>query len=204
VGTGKRLVALVGLAFVAIGGATAHALPPIGNDHVSVTAAFSCAADGTQTVTWTIQQFAHNAPVDITSWATSPDASTPLVTTLPPLGSTTATATVTPGSSTQHADITATFPASGRVDTQSIDVTVPPCVPTTTTPTTAATTTTDAGVGQQGSTTTAGSSSSVSPTTAGTLPFTGTSSSTPLLAVGVGLAGVGGMLLGITRKRRAH
>jgi len=190
----KRLVALVVVAFAALA-APAHALPPIGNDHVQVTASFACAADGTQTVTWTIQQFAHLAPVDITSWATSPDASTPTSNTLPPLGSTTATATVTPGTTTEHADVVATFPASGRVDSQSIDVTVPTC----TVPTTVASTTTNATIAPQGSTT-----DGPTTTTGGQLPFTGSSSSGALLAAGVALAGLGGVLLGLTRKRRAH
>jgi LPXTG-motif cell wall-anchored protein len=202
------LLALVGLTFVVIGGAAAYALPPVGNDHVKVTAEFTCGSDGTQTVTWTIQQFAHLAPVNITSWATTPDATTPLITTLPPLGSTTASGTVTPGTTVEHADITAIFPASNRIDVQSIDAAVPACTPTTTTPTTIATTTTQGSVGPQGSTSTPATAdttaSTASSTTAGTLPFTGSSSSGPLVALGVGLAGIGGVLLGATRRRRAH
>ncbi len=191
----KRFAVVLTFAIFALA-APAAASPPIGHDHAQISASFTCASDGTQTIIWQIGNFTHVTTMTVTAWSSSTDPTMPLTTSVPPESSTTATGVVTPGTTTESATLTADWP-TGREDVQHLTVSVPACTVPTTTPTT---------LQGQGSTVappTTSSASTTKVTTGGTLPFTGSSTGF-LLALGVALAGIGGILANIGRTHRVR
>jgi hypothetical protein len=200
----KRFAAVLTFALFALAAPAAAVLPPVGNDHTKITATFGCAADGTQTITWLIENFTHSTTMTVSSWTSTPDATTPLSTTVGPQSFTTATATITPGTTHETATLVADWPTT-REDHVTDDVPVPTgCAPPTTTTVTPTTVTpTSTPIGGQGSTVAPPTTVTVASTPGGTLPFTGSASGV-LFAIGVALAGIGGVLASISRAKRAH
>jgi len=200
----KRFAAVLTFAFFALAAPAAAVLPPVGNDHTKITATFGCAADGSQTITWLIENFTHSTVMTISTWTSAADSTTPLTTTVGPQSFTTATATITPGTTHETASLVADWP-TGREDVVNDDVPVPDCSPQTTTTVTPTTVTaTSTPIGGQGSTVAPPTTvTSATSTPAGTLPFTGSASGV-LFAIGVALAGIGGLLASISRVNRAH
>lgn len=182
----------------------ALAKPPIGHDHTRLTATVRCDY-GHQEIIWRVQNFTRDTEMTITKWESSPDASTPSFTVVPPKGHIDIIAEVTHGTKVEHAEVWTHWPTD-RVDHVTLDVPISPCEvpPPPSTTTVPPSTTTRPTVPPTTVVVTVPSTQPPTPSTgppAPELPNTG-SSSGPLAGIAVASIVAGALIMGLTRKRR--